>query len=330
MDGIPSLVPTTSSSNLGSSSSSAHRSPDGELAATLSALYRLCHVRHEHVLQHVAVYPQVFEVVQRRSSREPAEMYLTAMTPRKERFHRCCVVATEYCNGGCLRDALSRGALSRSRAASGPLPHASGVGGLEGLDGMGGGSAMTATAAAAAAAAVGGGGPLPPQPVPGVVRMPYLPLLRTILLQVALGMQYLHAHGLIHGELRADNVLIQGSLPSLPELPSDTQHDQQDRGQQQQHVAAVAAAGGSANGAGFVLKVKDIGMCHLSTAARAVTVKKLVGRSRMHAVSWLPPECFRGQPLGKQGDVYAFGILMWELYTGQVRMGRLEGAGFRV
>jgi serine/threonine protein kinase len=153
--------------------------------------------------------------------------------------------------------------------------------------------------------------------------MPYMPLLRTILLQVALGMQYLHAHGLIHGELRADNVLIQGALPPLPDLPNEGSQ-QQDGGQQDTAAAAAAAAAGG--GGGFVLKVKDIGMCHLVTAARAVTVKKLVGRSRMNSVGWLPPECFRGEPLGKQGDVYAFGILMWELYTGQVRRGGLRAA----
>jgi serine/threonine protein kinase len=36
-------------------------------------------------------------------------------------------------------------------------------------------------------------------------------------------------------------------------------------------------------------------------------------------VSWLAPECFRGEGLSKYSDIYAFGILMWELYTGEVR-----------
>jgi serine/threonine protein kinase len=69
---------------------------------------------------------------------------------------------------------------------------------------------------------------------------------------------------------------------------------------------------------GFTLKIKDIGLCSLSSQGRTVTVKKLVGRTRAHAASWLPPECFRGEALSKSSDVYAFGILMWELYSGQV------------
>lgn len=50
-----------------------------------------------------------------------------------------------------------------------------------------------------------------------------------------------------------------------------------------------------------------------------VTMRKLAGRQRLQAVSWLAPECFRGEGLSKHSDVYSFGILMWELYTGQVR-----------
>jgi serine/threonine protein kinase len=52
-------------------------------------------------------------------------------------------------------------------------------------------------------------------------------------------------------------------------------------------------------------------------------MRKLAGRPRLQAVSWLAPECFRGDGLSKHSDVYAFGILMWELYTGQVGMQKL-------
>jgi serine/threonine protein kinase len=52
-------------------------------------------------------------------------------------------------------------------------------------------------------------------------------------------------------------------------------------------------------------------------------MRKLAGRPRLQAVSWLAPECFRGDGLSKHSDVYAFGILMWELYTGQVGTHRL-------
>jgi hypothetical protein len=55
------------------------------------------------------------------------------------------------------------------------------------------------------------------------------------------------------------------------------------------------------------------------------TLRKLAGRARLQGVSWLAPECFRGEGLSKHSDVYAFGSLMWELYTGEVRE-RYQGA----
>jgi hypothetical protein len=35
---------------------------EAELEAVLSLQYRLCNLTHQHLLQHVAVYPRVFEV----------------------------------------------------------------------------------------------------------------------------------------------------------------------------------------------------------------------------------------------------------------------------
>jgi len=40
-----------------------------------------------------------------------------------------------------------------------------------------------------------------------------MPLLRLLLLHIALGMQHLHAHGIVHGELRLDNIMITGAMP---------------------------------------------------------------------------------------------------------------------
>jgi hypothetical protein len=46
----------------GSSGSSGNVVRETELEAVLSLQYRLCSVSHLHVLQHVAVYPHVYEV----------------------------------------------------------------------------------------------------------------------------------------------------------------------------------------------------------------------------------------------------------------------------
>jgi serine/threonine protein kinase len=43
----------------------------------------------------------------------------------------------------------------------------------------------------------------------------------------------------------------------------------------------------------------------------------MIGRARPQDAPYLAPEVFRGEPFSKATDVYAFGLLMWELYTGQ-------------
>jgi hypothetical protein len=46
-------------------------------------------------------------------------------------------------------------------------------------------------------------------------------------------------------------------------------------------------------------------------------VRKMIGRPRPQDGPYLAPEVFRGEPFSRPTDVYAFGLLMWELYTGQ-------------
>jgi hypothetical protein len=46
----------------GGSSSGGNWASEAELEAVLSLQYRLCNISHQHLLQHVAVYPRVYEV----------------------------------------------------------------------------------------------------------------------------------------------------------------------------------------------------------------------------------------------------------------------------
>jgi serine/threonine protein kinase len=61
-----------------------------------------------------------------------------------------------------------------------------------------------------------------------------MPLLRSLLLQIALGMQHLHANGIIHGELRLDNVMVSGQLPSTMALLQQQQEQQRQEQQWQE------------------------------------------------------------------------------------------------
>jgi hypothetical protein len=273
--GISSLL---GHSGPGGSSSGGNWASEAELEAVLSLQYRLCNMSHVHLLQQVAVYPRVYEVVQRRSSREPPDVYLAAVMPRKERHHRCAALVTEHAAGGCLRDAVSRGlvhvptatALAAAATAlgwEGPVDVASlSSSQLQELMAHIGQqlpvlaqptvmrtsqdyAAAEAAAAAkqqqasAAAAAAAVSAPLPPA---GRVsqelqhlREPHLPLLRQLLLHIALGMQHLHAHGIIHGELRLDNVMISGALPTTVAMVK------QQQGAATAATTAAAAAGGA-------------------------------------------------------------------------------------
>lgn len=241
------------------------------------------------------------QVVQRRSSRlDQGDVFFTAVLPRKDRANRCCTLLTELLPGGCLRDAISHGALF----PGGWTPQVR-LRPLQPEDW--------------AAAATAGGD----EPVTNIISAgnlavasppPRLELLRLLLLQVAQGMAFLHNQGIVHGELRSDNIMLEGSLPP-------DEHDPFDAGGAAGAGAGAAvspfsAAAGTAPS--FCLKIKDIGMCQASVVNRTLTVRKLVQRSRLHAAACLPPEAFRGEPLSKAGDAYAFGLLMWELYTGQV------------
>eukprot|EP00879_Flechtneria_rotunda_P012391 GHRR01012939.1.p1 GENE.GHRR01012939.1~~GHRR01012939.1.p1 ORF type:complete len:450 (+),score=176.99 GHRR01012939.1:771-2120(+) len=352
-----------------------------ELETVLRLQYKLCSLQHEHILQHIAVYPRVYEVVHRRSSREPADVYLASSLPRKDRHHRCAAVVTAQAGGGCLRDAVNKGAVHVPTATA--LQAAAGSIGLPlGIDVTAFGSQQLQELVAQfeqqlpllPPLPVRGSLEQPPTPSAGVMssmsalaaapglhlrhqhmqqlREPCMSLLQLMLLHIALGMQHLHACGIIHGELRLDNVMIDGKLPSTVELVQLQQKEEKERsgqttasaalGQQQQQQqpplesltedseAVQLQTGVPAGTAGFSLKLKDIGLCTVGWQHKQVSVRKLAGRPRLQAVSWLAPECFKGASLSKQTDVYAFGILMWELYTGQVAFSDLATGNVKV
>eukprot|EP00891_Asterochloris_glomerata_P000113 jgi/Astpho2/113/fgenesh1_pg.00004_%23_24_t len=96
-------------------------------------------------------------------------------------------------------------------------------------------------------------------------------------LEVAHGMAYLHQHDIVHGDLNANNVLLISS---------------------------------SKKEKGFECKVADFGL-----ARDGFDMKSKVETQTMGTVTHMPPELLMEGLLTKAGDVWAFGVLMWELYT---------------
>eukprot|EP00775_Hariotina_reticulata_P010179 gene10179-10339_t len=132
--------------------------------------------------------------------------------------------------------------------------------------------------------------------------VPRLGVILNVLLGVARGMDWLHEQNVLHGDLKAANVLL-----SL--VPGSSDHPQADGGavdqSETQLLAQVADFGLS--------RVIMEGATHLSTFT--------VG-----TITHQPPELMRSGRLSKPADVFSFGVLMWEVITGeQPWKGRMMG-----
>jgi hypothetical protein len=80
------------------------------------------------------------------------------------------------------------------------------------------------------------------------------------------------------------------------------------------------------------VKLKDAALCTLSQARGQVSVHKVAGRPRPALLPYLAPEVLLGHRPRRSADAFAFGILMWELYTGawvghHISFTRPRGAG---
>ena len=96
--------------------------------------------------------------------------------------------------------------------------------------------------------------------------------------EIAAAMHYLHSHGIVHGDLTGGNVLL-------------TSSDKDARG--------------------FSAKVVDFGL------SRVCGEDGFLHTQTMGCAEYMPPELITGGMLTKSGDVYAFGIITWEIYVGR-------------
>lgn len=101
-----------------------------------------------------------------------------------------------------------------------------------------------------------------------------------IVLQVAEALHYIHKQGVVHCDIKTENILI-----------SEEEHE----GKRNRTVA----------------KLLDFGLARSLTASRAST-------SLSGTPHYVAPERIRGEPASPASDVYGVGILLYELVTGQV------------
>uniref|UniRef100_A0A0D9WP88 Protein kinase domain-containing protein n=1 Tax=Leersia perrieri TaxID=77586 RepID=A0A0D9WP88_9ORYZ len=96
-------------------------------------------------------------------------------------------------------------------------------------------------------------------------------------LDVARGMEYLHSRGVVHRDLKPDNLLLDGE--------------------------------GSA-------KVADLGTSCLESTCRGRRGRdKSCSNSNMGTYRWMAPEMFRDKGCDRKVDVYSFGVVLWQLTT---------------
>lgn len=96
---------------------------------------------------------------------------------------------------------------------------------------------------------------------------------------IAAGMDYLHDAGVVHGDLTTRNVLLM-NRPEGGEPP------------------------------GFSCKVSDFGLARLVEVDHPTT-------ATVGCVSAMPVEVLASGIVSKAADVYAMGVLLWEVYTGR-------------
>ncbi|KAL6751941.1 mixed lineage protein kinase [Haematococcus lacustris] len=110
---------------------------------------------------------------------------------------------------------------------------------------------------------------------------PHMPAVIATAMEIASAMRYLHSLDIVHGDLTGWNVMLSSSGP-----------------------------GTSVGNRGFVAKVADFGM------ARAMDVRDRIMTKTYGTLTHMPPETLVNGIVSKAMDVYSFGVLLWQMFTG--------------
>eukprot|EP00879_Flechtneria_rotunda_P011426 GHRR01011935.1.p1 GENE.GHRR01011935.1~~GHRR01011935.1.p1 ORF type:complete len:356 (+),score=105.82 GHRR01011935.1:302-1369(+) len=128
-----------------------------------------------------------------------------------------------------------------------------------------------------------------------------LPALECVLFlahDVACAMIHLHSEHLLHGDLKASNVLLKRTAPRLPVSDQTSS-----RCRAPGHLIG--------QGLGLMAKVADFGLSLTLNPADTH-----VSQMHMGTLTHMAPELLLHGRASRASDVYAYGILLWELATG--------------
>ncbi|GLI61168.1 hypothetical protein VaNZ11_003455 [Volvox africanus] len=172
-------------------------------------------------------------------------------------------------------------------------------------------------------------GPQPPQPA---IRYG---LMLVVAADVASGLLHLHAHGVVHGDVKASNVLLKQIVVSDPLEAAGRAMDTMSHcgGTTPSSLAPPAGAAGPVSTPselfrassvdsmercprlGLCAKVSDFGLSTMLSASN--TDSHISATTAAGSLSHMSPELLLCGHVSKANDVYAYGVLLFELFSGE-------------
>ena len=120
---------------------------------------------------------------------------------------------------------------------------------------------------------------------------------------IAAALGFLHSKNITHGDLTYNNVL-------LTAPPTFAQSSQQESNFNNNNASGVSFSPMSTTDSrGFVAKLADFGLAR-------VAQEGAMGTRHYGTVSHMPPELLADGVLSLATDMYSFGVILWEMYTG--------------
>ncbi|GMH40949.1 hypothetical protein BSKO_08853 [Bryopsis sp. KO-2023] len=117
-----------------------------------------------------------------------------------------------------------------------------------------------------------------------------------IALDIAQGMEHLHSHGIIHGDLTSKNILLK----------------------------SPDGSGMGEGGTDLTAKIGDFGL-----SVKVRDPDATVYNNRAGTPFYIAPEVYHDGLLSKRADVYSFGVLLWELYHQRAPFEKKPEGGYR-